>query len=143
METTMNTDETRTLVIERVMPYPQEKIWRALTEGSLLKDWLMENDFQPVVGQRFTFRSTPVPNWDGVIDCEVMVVEPPTKLTYSWGTMGMGSVVAWTLTATDGGTTLRMEQSGFGPGQDANYKGAQYGWQRFIGKMEQVVSELA
>ena len=50
------------------MPHPPEKIWRALTEGPLIKEWLMENDFQPVVGHAFKFASTPVPNWNGIIE---------------------------------------------------------------------------
>ncbi|MBB5331479.1 SRPBCC family protein [Tunturiibacter gelidoferens] len=134
------TTTTRTLVIEREMPYPPEKIWRALTEGPLIKEWLMDNDFQPVVGHGFSFRSTPVPNWNGVIDSEVLVVEPNKKLSYSWGTMGLESVVVWTLVPTSGGTLLRMEQSGFGSDQDAAYKGATYGWNKFIGNMERVVA---
>jgi uncharacterized protein YndB with AHSA1/START domain len=129
-------------VIEREMPYPAEKIWRALTEGPLIKEWLMDNDFQPVVGHGFSFRSTPVPNWNGVIDSEVLVVEPNKKLSYSWGTMGMESVVVWTLVPTSGGTLLRMEQSGFGSDQDAAYKGATYGWNKFIGNMERVIAGL-
>jgi uncharacterized protein YndB with AHSA1/START domain len=136
------TTTTRTLVIEREMPYPPEKIWRALTEGPLIKEWLMDNDFQPAVGHSFNFRSTPVPNWSGIIESKVLVVEPNKKLSYSWGTMGMESVVAWTLVPTSGGTLLRMEQSGFGSDQDAAYKGASYGWQRFIGNMERVVGGL-
>ena len=136
------TTTTRTLVIEREMPYPPEKIWRALTEGPLIKEWLMANDFQPVVGHGFSFRSTPVPNWNGVIDSEVLVVEPSKKLSYTWGTMGMESVVVWTLVPTSGGTLLRMEQSGFGSDQDAAYKGATYGWNKFIGNMERVVGGL-
>ena len=136
------TTTTRTLVIEREMPYPAEKIWRALTEGPLIKEWLMDNDFQPVVGHGFSFRSTPVPNWNGVIDSEVLVVEPSKKLSYTWGTMGMESVVVWTLIPTSGGTLLRMEQSGFGSDQDAAYKGATYGWNKFIGNMERVVGGL-
>jgi uncharacterized protein YndB with AHSA1/START domain len=136
------TTTTRTLVIEREMPYPPEKIWRALTEGPLIKEWLMDNDFQPVVGHGFSFRSTPVPNWNGVIDSEVLVVEPSKKLSYTWGTMGMESVVVWTLVPTSGGTLLRMEQSGFGSDQDAAYKGATYGWNKFIGNMERVVAAL-
>ena len=134
------TTTTRSLVIEREMPYPPEKIWRALTEGPLIKEWLMDNDFQPVVGHGFSFRSTPVPNWNGVIDSEVLVVEPNKKLSYSWGTMGLESVVVWTLVPTSGGTLLRMEQSGFGSDQDAAYKGATYGWNKFIGNMERVVA---
>jgi uncharacterized protein YndB with AHSA1/START domain len=136
------TAQTRTLVLEREMPYPPAKVWRALTEGPLMEAWLMANDFLPVVGHRFSFRSTPVPNWNGVIDAEVLVVEPHSRLSYSWGTLGVETVVAWTLTATEGGTRLRMEQSGFGPDQDANYKGANYGWQKFIGNLERVVGGL-
>jgi uncharacterized protein YndB with AHSA1/START domain len=133
---------TRSLVIEREMPHPPEKIWRALTQGPLIEEWLMKNDFQPVVGHRFSFRSTPVPGWNGVIDSEVLVLEPNSRLSYSWGTMGMVSVVTWTLTPTTVGTHLRMEQTGFRSEQDAAYKGATYGWTKFIGNMERVVGEL-
>ena len=98
----------------------------------------MKNDFQPVVGHRFNFRSTPVPNWNGVIDGEVLVVEPNSRLSYSWGSMGLVSVVAWTLTPAKGGTLVRMEQTGFRSEEDANYKGANYGWKKFIGSLERV-----
>jgi uncharacterized protein YndB with AHSA1/START domain len=137
-----DTVPTRTLVIEREMPHPQEKIWRALTEGHLIEEWLMTNDFQPVVGHRFTFRATPVPGWSGIIECEVKAVEPHSRLAYSWGTMGMESVVTWTLTPTEGGTHIRMEQSGFPSEESASYKGAKYGWRNFIGKLERVVGGL-
>ena len=133
---------SRSLVIEREMPHPPEKIWRALTQGALIEEWLMKNDFQPVVGHRFTFRSTPVPNWNGVIEGEVLVIEPNSKLSYSWGTMGTMSVVTWTLTPTKSGTHVRMEQTGFRSEQDAAYKGATYGWTKFIGNMERVVGGL-
>jgi uncharacterized protein YndB with AHSA1/START domain len=133
---------TRSLVIEKEMPYPPEKIWRALTEGPLIKEWLMDNDFQPVVGHDFKFRATPVPNWDGIIKGQVLVVEAGKKLSYSWGSMGLESVVEWTLVATSGGTLVRMEHSGFGPDQEAAYKGANYGWQRFLGGLERVVAGL-
>jgi len=133
---------TRTLVIEKELPHPLEKVWRALSEGALIKEWLMDNDFQPVVGHKFSFRATPAANWSGVIECEVLAVEPNKKLSYSWGTLGLGSVVVWTLAATSGGTLLRMEQSGFGPDQDAAYKGANYGWRKFIGGLERVLAGL-
>jgi uncharacterized protein YndB with AHSA1/START domain len=133
---------TRTLVIEKELPHPPEKVWRALTEGPLIQQWLMNNDFQPVVGHRFTFRATPVPNWNGVIDSEVLVVEPNKKLSYTWGSLGLESVVTFTLTPTDTGTHIRMEQSGFGPDQDAAYKGANYGWQKFLGGLDRVVAGL-
>jgi uncharacterized protein YndB with AHSA1/START domain len=137
-----DTATTRTLVIERVMPHPPEKIWRALTQSSLVEEWLMKNDFQPAAGHRFSFRATPVPGWNGIIDCKVLVVEPHSRLSYSWGTMGMESVVAWTLTPTEGGTHVRMEHSGFRQDQEAAYKGASYGWKNFIGNLERVVGGL-
>jgi len=136
----MTTEATRTLVIEKEMSHPPEKIWRALTEGPLIKQWLMDNDFQPVVGNKFQFRSTPVPNWDGIIASEVLVIEPNKKLSFSWATMGMESVVTWTLAATGAGTLVRMEHSGFASDQDAAYKGAKYGWQMFIGNLERVLA---
>ena len=138
----MGTGEIRTLVIEKEFAHPPEKVWRALTQGALIKEWLMDNDFQPVVGHKFSFRATPVGTWSGVIESQVLVVEPNQKLSYSWGTLGVDTAVTWTLAATKTGTLLRMEQSGFGPEQDANYKGAKYGWTKFIGNMERVVGDL-
>lgn len=137
-----NTAPTRTLVIEREMPHSPEKIWRALTEGQLIEEWLMKNDFQPVVGHRFNFRSTPAPGWNGVIDGEVLVVEPNSRLSYSWATMGMESAVTWTLTPAKGGTHVRMEQTGFQSEESREYKGATYGWRNFIGNLERVAGGL-
>jgi uncharacterized protein YndB with AHSA1/START domain len=137
------TDSTsKSLIIEREMPHPPETIWRALTQNQLIEQWLMKNDFEPVVGRHFKFRATPVPNWNGVVDCEVLAVEPNSRLTYSWGSLGLKSVVTWTLTPTKGGTHVRMEQSGFPSEESDSYKGASYGWQKFLGKLERVVAGL-
>lgn len=133
---------THSIVIEKELPHPPEKIWRALTQGPLIKEWLMDNDLQPVVGHKFNFRSTPVANWNGIIDSEVLAVEPNKKLSYSWNSLGLESVVVWTLVETSGGTLVRMEQSGFRPDQEVAYKGANYGWQKFIGGLESVVAGL-
>ena len=62
---------TRSLVVEREMPHPPEKIWRALTQPHLIEEWLMKNDFKPVVDHRFNLRA----DW-GVVDCQVLAVEP-------------------------------------------------------------------
>ncbi len=130
------------LVVERVFPHPPQKLWRALTDGFLLAQWLLNNDFEPVVGRRFQFRREPMPNWNGVIDCEVSVVEPFKEISYSWVAMGLETVVRWTLTPAEGGTHLRMEQSGFGPGREANYKGAKYGWQCFFNALERTLASF-
>ena len=134
---------TRSVVVEKEFAYPPEKVWRALTESDLIVQWLMENDFRPEVGHVFQLRSTPMPHWNGIIDCKVVTVEPPERLSYTWGSMGMESVVAWTLAPTPGGTLVRMEQSGFREDQEANYKGAMYGWQKFFGRLERVVGEIS
>lgn len=137
-------EDTRTLVIERVFPHSPEKLWRALTESPLLAQWMMNNDFEPVVGHKFQFRADPMPNWNGIVDCEVMIVDPLKRLSYSWGVGGgFAWVVLLTLTPVEGGTHLRMEQSGFRPDQQAAYQGANYGWQRFFGNLETVAASLS
>jgi uncharacterized protein YndB with AHSA1/START domain len=140
----MTTPESspRSVIVEREFPHPPEKVWRALTESSLIEQWLLKNDFQPVVAHSFTLRRAPMPNWNGVIDCRVLAVDPRKTLSYTWGTLGLETIVTFTLTPTDAGTHLRMEQSGFDPNQEANYKGAKYGWQNFIGGLERVVAGL-
>jgi uncharacterized protein YndB with AHSA1/START domain len=136
-----------TLVVERVFAHPPQKLWRALTESPLLAQWMMKNDFEATVGRRFQFRADPAPNWDGVVDCEVLVVEPLKSLSYNWGVGGSESglqwVVLWTLTPAEGGTHLRMEQSGFRPDQQQAYGGAKYGWQKFFGGLEQMLNSGA
>jgi uncharacterized protein YndB with AHSA1/START domain len=136
------TTELRSVVIEREFSFPPEKVWRALTESSLIKQWLMKNDFQPVAGRAFTLRAEPVLNWNGIIDCQILAVEPGKTLSYSWSTMGHASVVTFTLMPTQAGTHVRMEHSGFRPDQEAAYKGAKYGWQNFISGLERVVAGL-
>lgn len=134
----MQNNETKTVIVEREMAHPLEKVWRALTQSPLMDDWLMQNDFQPVVGHRFTLRA----DW-GEVECEVLTVEPNQALSYTWQAMGLDSVVTWTLAATATGTRLRMEQAGFRPDQQQAYEGAKYGWQKFFGSLERVVGALA
>ena len=132
--------ETRSVVIERDMPHPPEKVWRALATGALIEDWLMANDFEPKVGHRFTLRTQPVGGWNGVIDCEVLAVEPPQRLSYTWASMGLESVVTFTVAPTASGARLRMEQSGFPVDAPQNIRGAEYGWTNFLDKLEQVLA---
>ena len=127
--------ETLSVVVEREIPHPPEKIWRALTQPHLIQDWLMNNDFRPVVGHHFNFRA----DW-GAVDCQVLAVEPNKTLSYTWAAYDLKSVVTWTLTPTTAGTHLRMEQSGFRPDQRQAYQGAKGGWPRFFAALEQVLA---
>ena len=139
---TETSPETRSVVFERQMPFPPEKIWRALTQPHLIEEWLMKNDFKPAVGHRFSLRMDPQPHWNGVVDCQVLVVEPNKALSYAWGALGLESVVTFTLTPAGAGTHLRMEQLGFRPDQAQAYHGAQYGWQKFLANLEQVLARI-
>ena len=137
--------ETRSIVVERQMAHPPEKIWRALTTSHLIAEWLMKNDFDPVERHRFTFRAAPLPGWSGVTNCVVLELEPPRLLSYSWGDgtesdSGLKTVVTWTLTANALGTFVRMEQSGFGPQDEAGYRGMGSGWPRILGRLEDVAA---
>jgi uncharacterized protein YndB with AHSA1/START domain len=134
--------ETRSVVVERELPFPPEKIWRALTQPHLIEEWLMKNDFNPVVGHRFNLRRTPKPDLNVVVDCQVLIVEPNKTLSYTWSAFDLEGVVTWTLTPTSTGTHLRMEQSGFRPDQRQAYGGARGGWQKFLGNLEQVLARI-
>lgn len=127
--------ETLSVVVEREIPHPPEKIWRALTQPHLIQEWLMKNDFEPVVDHRFNLRA----DW-GTVDGQVVAVEPYRSLSYTWAAYGLESVVTWTLTPKGTGTHLRMEQSGFRHDQQPAYQGAKHGWQQFLAKLEQVVA---
>jgi uncharacterized protein YndB with AHSA1/START domain len=134
---TETTTEPLTVTVEREFPYPPERIWRALTEQHLIEEWLMKNDFKPVVGHPFKFTA----DW-GAVDGKVMAVEPNKTLAYTWGAFGLGTVVTWTLTPTAAGTHLRMEQAGFRHDMPQAYHGARAGWPRFFTALEQVVAGM-
>jgi uncharacterized protein YndB with AHSA1/START domain len=137
---------TRSLVVEREMPHPPEKIWRALTIAALVEQWLMKNDFEPTVGHRFNFRAAPIYGWNGVTDCEVLEIDPPKRLVYSWNASGdqapdgLKTIVTWTLTPRAGSTHVRMEQSGFRPQDEAGYRGMGGGWPRILARLEELAS---
>ena len=139
---TQPSSQTRSVVIEREVPFPAEKLWRALTQPHLIEEWLMKNDFNPVVGHRFNLRG----DWGGVLDCEVLAVEPNRTLAYTWNfedeepAFNLRSVVTFTLTPTPTGTHLRVEQAGFRPEQKRAYGGAKAGWEEFLTKLEDLLA---
>ncbi|TAJ73545.1 MAG: polyketide cyclase [Phenylobacterium sp.] len=136
--------ETRSVVVEREIPHPPEKLWRALTQPHLMEEWLMKSDFEPSVGHRFNLRG----DWGGVLDCEVLVVEPLRTLAYTWNfahddpAYSLESVVTFTLTPTDAGTHLRMEQAGFRPNQKQAFGGAHAGWKQFLANLDEVLARV-
>jgi uncharacterized protein YndB with AHSA1/START domain len=136
--------ETRSFVIEREFAHSPEKLWRALTQPHLMQEWLMRGDFAPTVGHRFHLTG----DWGGVLDCEVLEVEPNKTLSYTWNhahpdpAFALDSVVTFTLTPTPAGTRLHMEQSGFRPNQKQAFGGARAGWAQFLGKLDGMLARL-
>ncbi len=134
--------ETRSVVVERNFPHAPEKLWRALTQPHLIEEWLMKNDFKPDVGHSFHMRG----DWGGVLDCEVLAVEPNRVLSYTWdfkhddAAYALKSVVTFTLTPSGAGTHLRMEQTGFRPDQKQAFGGAHAGWKQFLDKLDLVLA---
>ena len=103
----------RDLQFELVYAHPPEKVWRALTNPSALAQWLMPNNFEPRVGHKFEFRTKPAPGFDGIVHCEVLELNPPKRLVYSWSGGGLHTQVVWTLEVAPEGTKLRLDHTGF------------------------------
>lgn len=134
----MTDRDTSRVIVERDFACPPARLWRALTEPHLIAEWLMRSDFAPVPGREFHFGA----DW-GDVACQVLSVEPPLSLAYRWAAFGLDSTVTWTLTATAGGTRLRMEQVGFRPDQRKAFLGARASWPHYLAALEGVVARLA
>jgi uncharacterized protein YndB with AHSA1/START domain len=142
----------RDLVIKWFFPHPPEKVWECLTDPVLVNQWLMKNDFMPVVGHKFQFHGKPLPKmrWDGIVYCEVLEVVPGQKLVYSWkggpkpGVIGLDTLLTWTLSAREGGTEMILEHSGFKGFK--NYLASIFmesGWKKGIQRrFDKVLSEM-
>lgn len=103
----------RDLHFEATYPHPPQKVWRALTDPAALAQWLMPNDFEPRIGHKFQFRTKPAPGFDGIVNCEVLELDPPKRLVYSWSGGGLDTRVVWMLDSSPEGTRLRLEHNGF------------------------------
>ncbi|MBF4515571.1 SRPBCC domain-containing protein [Flavobacterium sp. ANB] len=126
-----------------------EKVWHYLTNSDLMELWLMKNNFQPVVGTDFQFRTNPVAdlNFDGIFYCTVLEVEPFKKLSYSWksgpgdGKITLDSVVVWKLEATTEGTKVYLEHSGFDKEENLGiYDALNNGWPGKFVKIENLIN---
>ncbi len=117
-----------------------EKLWSALTDSKKLANWVLENNFQPIVGYRFQFRNEPSEWWDGIIDGEVLVVEPPSRLSYTWGVGEEIHTVTWTLQDLGNGkVNLHLEQTGIS--NVHGYEGAKHGWSSWCVKLNELIGE--
>ena len=98
---------------------PVKNVWRAITDRQMLALWLMENDFEPRLGARFAlWRADPLSGWRGRVDCEVIELEPPTRMVWSWsdGSQEMSRVV---FELQEEGTGTRLTLRHIGDADDA------------------------
>lgn len=122
-------NQIETIAFELDLPHQPQKVWRALTQPELLSEWLLPAiGFRLDPGATFTFKTQPVHGWDGVVNCQVVDVEPQRKLSYNWGVPGLNTVLTFTLTPSVSGTHLTIVQSGFTRDQKRESGGARYGW---------------
>lgn len=129
--------QTQSVVLERELAFPPDRVWRALTQPHLIEEWLMKNNFTAEPGQTFTMSG----DW-GSVDCKVLANDPGKTLSYTWAGMGIDTVVTWELTPTANGTRLRMEQSGFATGQEQARNGAEHGWTQFLENLDGVLAKM-
>jgi uncharacterized protein YndB with AHSA1/START domain len=154
MNDTALKSDTQDIVVDDILPHAPEMIWKALTTGELIGRWLMEPiGFEPVKGKHFTYQTTPVGAWDGVIQCEVLEAVPNERLVYSWksgheGNVGYGSpldtVATFILSRVENGTRLRVVHSGFVlPKNDTAFKKMGEGWKKCVPNIGVMAGEVA
>ena len=140
---------TRVIKHQFFYPHPPETVWEYLTKPELMEQWLMKNDFQPIVGHDFQFRIDPIPglDFDGIFYCKVLEIVPFKKLSYSWrsgpgdGKITLDSVVVWKLQPTDKGTEIFLEHSGFGKEENLDfYNGLTQGWLEKFQKIAELLN---
>ncbi|HLY69699.1 MAG TPA: SRPBCC domain-containing protein [Puia sp.] len=127
-------------------PQPPQTVWEYLTKAELMSQWLMENDFEPILGYDFQFRIKPIPQFefDGIIYCKVLEIVPFRKLSYTWkagpgdGQINLDSIVTWTLVPKDNGTELLLDHSGRMENADI-YSAMNTGWQKNMAKMDTLI----
>ena len=131
---------------------PVELVWRMVTEPDQVVRWFADEiDLQARAGYEgsMTFR----PEAGGTVQVPITVesVEAPRRFTYRWShpagaaaTPANSTLVEFTLTAEDGGTRLRVVETGQdGLGwpqdqQDAFVDDHNEGWAWHLGRLEQV-----
>ena len=104
----------RDLHFDAFYPHPPERVWTALTNRDEIARWLMQNDFEPRLGHRFQLRAKPVGGWDGIVHCEVLELDAPRRMSWSWQSNKLkDTVLTFTLSPASGGTNLHLAHTGF------------------------------
>lgn len=119
---------------------PIDAVWRAVTDRRILARWLMDNDFEPRVGHKFKLRDPPTSTWRGWVECEVLELDAPRRMVWSWNS-GMDGEITTRLTfelrPDRDGTRLTLCHGG--EGLPAQGESLHAGWARKIGVLSRVL----
>jgi uncharacterized protein YndB with AHSA1/START domain len=122
---------------------PPEKVFRALTQPSLLRKWFVASaKFSPRTGGNYTF------NWGGEMSQsgKVLGYVRDKSLSLSWPQVQRGKPLGMTratfkLKAKDNGTLLDVNHTGFKNGTlwNENYSSVCSGWAYFLMNLKSVL----
>lgn len=128
------------VVHEATYPHPPARVWKALVDQGEVSEWLMATDLVPVVGSHFTMECDPI----GLLEGEVLEVDPPRRLSYRWTGPFGETVVSFELTPTPGGTHVRLEHRGWRDGNTEIRDQFDGGWTTKLGTgLRGVLSDAA
>ena len=135
--------QIETIAFELELEHAPAKVWRALTEPELLRQWLLPVvGFDLAPGAAFELHAPPQPSWDGTVSCRILEIEPQRKLRYTWTVPFLDTVVTFTVTPTTNGTRLHIEQTGFTREQKRESGGARFGWKMMGGRLIDLLATL-
>ena len=102
--------------------YPVEEVWHVLTDPAQVALWTTTGQggrpegYAPVPGTQFRFVGKPTIGWSGVVRCEVISVDAPRALHYTWqGDKDTDDVtdVTYSLAEVPGGTRFTWRHTAF------------------------------
>lgn len=108
--------------VVREYQYPIDEVWAVLTEPEYVAQWTTTGQggrpegFAAVPGTKFRFIGKPTIGWAGIVYCEVIAVDAPRSMRYTWrGDKDRDDVteVRYLLEETANGTRFTWEHTGF------------------------------
>jgi uncharacterized protein YndB with AHSA1/START domain len=86
---------------------PIQNVWEKVATSEGIDAWFMPNDFDQKIGHEFTIQSP-----FGPTPCKVLELDPPNRLSFSWGEFGWH--VSFELTELEEKTQFTLIHSGWG-----------------------------
>ena len=134
---------TKSIRREVVLPHTPDEVWIGLTTPEAIAEWLMPNDFKAEVGHKFRLQVDGNFLFSGINECEVLEVDPPHRLVYSWVIVPKDDdkprhepmTLTWTLEPVQDGTKLVLVQSGVENIHWLYRFMMSGGWGRYIGSL--------